>query len=67
MILILPTSCTQYIIACRYVQEFAKSELLSRKLAYQCAKKITHLVLETDAFMSSTNNQVSAFFVYFFL
>jgi len=37
----------------RYCPEFSKSVLLARKMAYQCAKKITHLVLETDAFMSA--------------
>lgn len=33
----------------QYAKEFTESQLLSRKLAYQCAKKITQLVSETDA------------------
>ncbi len=33
----------------QYLPEFTKSELLSRKLSMQCAKKITYLVNETDA------------------
>ena len=33
----------------QYVGEFVRSEVLSRKLAYQCAKKITQLVNDTDA------------------
>ena len=28
-------------------------------MAYQCAKKITHLVLETDAFMAGPNSSSS--------
>ncbi len=33
----------------QYTDEFVKSELLSRKMAYQCSKKITMLVNDTDA------------------
>ena len=33
----------------QYAKEFTRSEVLSRKLAYQCAKKVTILVNETDA------------------
>ena len=39
----------------RYTSEFCKTALLARKLSYQCARKITHLVLETEAFMSAQN------------
>ena len=39
----------------QYCKEIVKSEVLSRKLAYQCARKITHLVHDTEA-MSSSNN-----------
>jgi hypothetical protein len=38
----------------RYGNEFTQSELLARKMAYQCAKKITQLVLETEGYNSST-------------
>eukprot|EP00095_Tigriopus_kingsejongensis_P004973 maker-scaffold96_size378025-snap-gene-2.33 protein:Tk04973 transcript:maker-scaffold96_size378025-snap-gene-2.33-mRNA-1 annotation:"mediator of rna polymerase ii transcription subunit 12" len=33
----------------QYCKEIVKSELLSRRLAYQCAKKITYLVNDTEA------------------
>ena len=49
-----------YFLSSRYCSEFAKTVLIARKMAYQCARKITHLVLESDAFMaqpsSSSNN-----------
>ena len=32
-----------------FAKEFCQSELLSRKLAYQCSRKITYLVSESDA------------------
>ncbi len=38
----------------RYGNEFTQSELLARKMAYQCAKKITQLVLETEGYNSSS-------------
>ena len=38
----------------RYASEFAKSEMLARKLAHQCAKKITFMVQEAEAFTSSS-------------
>ena len=40
----------------RYCSEFSMTVLIARKMAYQCAKKITHLVLETDAFMAGPSN-----------
>ena len=42
-----------------YAKEFCQSELLCRKLAYQCARKVTYLVSESDAIYnaSSANNQ----------
>ena len=39
----------------RYAGEFPQNELLSRKLAYQCAKKITTLVLETEAYTANSD------------
>jgi mediator of RNA polymerase II transcription subunit 12 len=36
-------------IMLQYAKEFVQNELLSRKLAYQCAKKVTYLVNETEA------------------
>ena len=39
----------------RYAGEFPQNELLSRKLAYQCAKKITTLVLDTDAYSANSD------------
>ena len=39
----------------RYCSEFPQSELLSRKLAYHCSRKITSLVLETEAFSANSD------------
>ena len=39
----------------RYAGEFPQNELLSRKLAYQCAKKITSLVLDTEAYTANSD------------
>lgn len=36
-------------IVLQYTKDIVKSELLSRRLAYQCAKKITYLVNDTEA------------------
>ena len=36
-------------VVLKYTKEFTRSQLLSRKLAYQCCKKITYLVNETEA------------------
>jgi mediator of RNA polymerase II transcription subunit 12 len=43
----------------RYASEFAKSEMLARKLAHQCAKKITFMVQEAEAFTSSSATSTS--------
>lgn len=43
-------------ISFQYTKEFTNSEVLSRKLAYQCAKKITILVNETDAICHPNTN-----------
>ena len=37
-------------LCCRYCNEFTQSELLARKMAYQCAKKISQLLLETEGY-----------------
>ena len=42
-----------------YAKEFVRSELLSRKLAFQCAKKITYLVNETEAINQPPNSAPS--------
>ncbi len=42
-------------LALQYINEFVKSEVLSRKLAFACAKKITALVNETDAINGTTS------------
>jgi len=44
----------------RYGAEFAKSEMLSRKLAHQCAKKITLMVQETEAFTAGSSSSSNA-------
>jgi mediator of RNA polymerase II transcription subunit 12 len=36
----------------QFGKEFVKSELLSRKMAYNCARKLTSLVSDTDALAS---------------
>ncbi|TRY73773.1 hypothetical protein TCAL_00950 [Tigriopus californicus] len=36
-------------VVLQYTKDIVKSELLSRRLAYQCAKKITYLVNDTEA------------------
>ena len=41
----------------RYAGEFPQNELMSRKLAYQCAKKITSLVLDTEAYTANADPQ----------
>ena len=43
------------LLSFRYAGEFPQNELLSRKLAYQCAKKITTLVLETEAYTANSD------------
>ena len=43
----------------QYTKEFTNSEVLSRKLAYQCAKRIAILVNETDAICHPHNNHTS--------
>ena len=40
----------------QYTKEFTNSEVLSRKLAYHCAKKIATLVNETDAICHPNSN-----------
>ena len=40
----------------QYCKEFVKSEVLSRKLAYYCSKKITQLVSDTEAVYSGASN-----------
>ena len=37
-------------------KEFCKNELLSRKLAYQCARKISQLVSESEAISNAASN-----------
>lgn len=44
-------------IMLQYTKEFVLNELLSRKLAYQCAKKITYLVNETEAMSQPQQSQ----------
>ena len=39
----------------RYCGEFPKSALLARKLSYHCARKITTLVLETEAYSANSD------------
>ena len=39
----------------QYLPELVKTELLSRKLSLQCAKKITYLVNDTDAICNAGN------------
>ena len=39
----------------KYCGEFPQSELLSRKLSYHCARKITSLVLDTEAFSANSD------------
>ena len=39
----------------RYCGEFPKSSLLARKLSYHCARKITTLVLETEAYSANSD------------
>ncbi len=43
-----------------YTGEFVKSEVLSRKLAYQCAKKITVLVNDTDSISGGSGSSNTA-------
>jgi mediator of RNA polymerase II transcription subunit 12 len=43
----------------QYANEFVKSELLSRKLAYQCAKKISVLVHDTEAVCNASGDVTS--------
>jgi mediator of RNA polymerase II transcription subunit 12 len=40
-------------------KEFLQNELLSRKLAYQCAKKVTYLVNESDAMNSGSSSSAA--------
>ena len=39
----------------RYCGEFPQNELLARKVAYHCARKITTLVLETEAYAANSD------------
>ena len=39
----------------KYCGEFSQSELLARKLSYHCARKITTLVLDTEAFSANSD------------
>ena len=39
----------------RYCGEFPKSSLLARKISYHCARKITTLVLETEAYSANSD------------
>ena len=38
----------------RYINEFPQNELLARKLSFQCARKISTLVLDTEAFAANS-------------
>ena len=38
-----------------FAKEFCQSELLSRKLAYQCARKITYLVSESESILNPSS------------
>lgn len=39
----------------RYCSEFPKNELIARKLSFHCARKITTLVLETEAYAANSD------------
>jgi len=45
----------------KYIGEFSQNELLARKLAFQCAKKITIMVMDTEAFIANgePNNPIN--------
>ena len=41
-----------------FAREFCKNQLLSRKLAYQCSRKIQYLVSESDSINNPGNLQI---------
>ena len=42
-----------------YAKEMCQTETLSRKMAYQCAKKIYYLVEESEAISNNQNDQTN--------
>ena len=51
--------CPMFRLLCpqllKYCSEFPQNELIARKLSFHCARKITNLVIETDAFTANSD------------